>query len=202
MLSHVDFIMIRVKTILGKIFSLKFSDKQLFSSVTEQFRPHDVVCPICGAKSSCSSHGFYSRILISIENGSRMEASISIPRVFCHSCRHTHAILSDVLIPYASYSLRFILTVLWKYLHRTTSVETFCNTWQISISTLYGWIHLFEKQGSLWLGILHKFSVINDSSFLIICSLEDFPSAFFSRFRFSFMQVYKTSASSRAPNST
>ncbi len=194
------FTMIRVKTLLGKMFSLKISDQLLFTSSIQQQQMHELVCPACGAKTSCTSHDSYTRMLISIEQGDRVETIISVPRVLCHSCGHTHALLPDLLIPFGSYSLRFILSILWKYLHRTGSVERFCNTWQISISTLYGWIHLFEEQGSLWLGILQKISKLNTTAVEHICSLEDFPSAFFSRFHFSFMQVYKTTSFRCTPN--
>ena len=101
--------MIRVKTILGKLFSLKSSDFQLFSSVTDSYEAYQAVCPHCGAQHNCIYHESYQRDLISVENGKRVEYQVEIPRVRCQSCGRTHAILSDILIPFASYTLRFIL---------------------------------------------------------------------------------------------
>lgn len=181
-------IMIRVKTILGKIFSLKTSDRQLFSSAIQAFSPSRAVCPRCGAIGCCDFHDYYTRWLISIENDKRSDMLISIPRVLCRSCGHPHAILPDVLIPYGSYSLRFILVILDGYLARTSTVREFCASWGIAVSTLYGWIHLFEKQASLWLDILKQVKSLSASSIHEICSQDSLPAFFFERFGFSFLQ--------------
>jgi len=197
--------MIRVKTIPGKIFSLKTSDRQLFSSAIQAFSPSRAVCPHCGAIGCCHSHDSYPRWLISIENGRRSDAIISIPRVLCTSCDRTHAILPDVLIPYGSYSLRFILVILNAYLARTVTVQEFCASWGIAVSTLYDWIHLFEKQASLWLGVLKQVKRLNTLSLNEICSQDSFPASFFGRFRFSFLQFCqfcRTTLSRQAPDSS
>ena len=180
--------MIRVKTIFGKVFFLKTSDRQLFSSAIQAFSPSGEACPHCGAIGRCEFHDSYLRWLISIENGRRSDGLVSIPRVLCASCGRTHAILPDVLIPYGSYSLRFILVILNVYLARTSTVHEFCASWGIAVSTLYTWIHLFENQASLWLGILKELKHLTASSFDAICSQDTLPSSFFQRFGFSFLQ--------------
>lgn len=58
------------------------------------------------------------------------------------------------MVPYRSYSLRFILTVLRSYFLHRMSVEEICATYGIAISTLYQWKRLFLKQKALWLGAL------------------------------------------------
>lgn len=180
--------MIRVKTIFGKMFSLKTSDRQLFSLAIQAFSPSSEVCPHCGSIGRCEFHDSYTRWLISIESGRRTDGLVSIPRVICASCGRTHAILPDVLIPYGSYSLRFILVILNAYLARTSTVHAFCASWGIAVSTLYTWIHLFENQASLWLGALREVRCLKDSALHAICSQDSLPSSFFQRFGFSFLQ--------------
>ena len=139
--------MIREKTILCKLNQIKISDIQLLESYT----PSAKVCPDCGAVDCCSTHASYSRSMISISHGVRIEKELTIQRVLCSSCKKTHALLSDALIPFASYSLRFILHVLKAYITRTITVEKLCESFQIAISTLYKWIQLFISHTNLLL---------------------------------------------------
>ena len=194
--------MIRVKAIFGKIFSLKTSDRQLFSFAIQAFSPSDAVCPHCGAVGCCDFHSSYTRWLISIENGRRSDLIVSVPRVLCASCKRTHAILPDMLIPYGSYTLMFFLVILSGYLARTVTVQEFCASWGIAVSTLYDWIHLFEKQASLWLGILKEVKRLNTLSLNEICAQDSLPSSFHKRFGFSFLQPRRATLSGRAQNSS
>lgn len=194
--------MIRVKTILGKIFSLKTSDRQLFSSALQAFSPSRAVCPQCGAIGCCNFHDSYTRWLISIENGKRSDMLVSIPRVMCASCERTHAILPDVLIPYGSYTLRFILVILNSYLARTSTVQELCSSWGIAVSTLYGWVNLFQEQASVWLGAINEVKRLNTLSIDEICTQDSFPSAFHKKFGFSFLQPRRTTLSRRILDSS
>lgn len=198
----VHIIMIRVKAILGKIFSLKTSDRQLFSSAIQAFSPSGAVCPHCGAIGCCDFYDSYTRWLISIENGRRSDLIVSVPRVLCASCGRTHAILPDVLIPYGSYTLRFILVILSEYLKRAVTVQEFCASWGIAVSTLYDWVHLFEKQASLWLGILKEVKHLNTLSLNEICTQDSLPSSFHKRFGFSFFQSRRATLSRQVPDSS
>ncbi|WP_276624136.1 DUF6431 domain-containing protein [Syntrophomonas wolfei] len=69
--------------------------------------------------------------------------------MICKSCGHTHAILPEVIIPYRSYSILFILTVLRDYYTRSDDIWEIGDKYQIAVSTLYLWIHLFHWQG-IW----------------------------------------------------
>lgn len=62
---------------------------------------------------------------------------LRIPRVKCDSCGHTHAVLPEMLIPYSSYSIRFVLTVLKDYFLHAHTVEKICEMYQIAHSTFY-----------------------------------------------------------------
>ena len=61
----------------------------------------------------------------------------------------------EMLIPYSSYSLRFVLTVLEDYFLHVHTVEQICETYQIAHSTLYVFRNLFLSHKQLILGILN-----------------------------------------------
>ena len=128
----------------------------LFDQFMESFHIESETCPICKCKGSCSPHGFYKRKIIDFTTEGTTSVELTVRRVICHSCgrHHTHAILPDFIVPYASYGLFFILRVLGEYfLHRYT-IEQICSVYDISIPVLYRWIRLFREHKKSWLGLL------------------------------------------------
>ena len=115
--------MIRDITVFCKLNLISLSALQIFEQFQDNFRIKDCVCPISGAKHTCSPHDSYERYLISYESKQTIYYHVSITRVICESCGHTHAILPEVVIPYGSYSILFILTVLRDYYIRSSSVQ-------------------------------------------------------------------------------
>lgn len=112
-------------------------------------------CPYCGAKHPhWSDFASYERDLISWEKGLPVTYRITVTRIICSSCGHTHAILPEIIIPYGSYSLIFILTVLRDYYLAHMTVQELCDKYMIATSTLYAWKRLFLIHKKLWLGIL------------------------------------------------
>ena len=187
--------MVRHKSIFCKLNSILKTDKEIFDAAIKGFQIHKTICPGCGAKGRCKEHNSYYRLLITIEYGKRKKYYIEIPRVFCESCESTHAILPDVLIPYKSYSLRFILFILAKYLQRNCTVEVFCEHWDIAIATLYDWKDIFLEHASLWLGKLEEASVLCEKTLNSIRESEKSPRDFFEQYKFSFLQRMKTTHS-------
>ena len=84
---------------------------------------------------------------------------VTVQRYQCSSCGHTHALLSSALVPYSSYSLRFILMVLQAYFLHRACVRTICERAGISVSTLYRWKSLFLAHKALWLGALESLEI-------------------------------------------
>lgn len=179
--------MIRDKSILLKIKN-ESSDRFLLNRSIKGFRPSRMRCHICGAVGAHRKIRSYTRMMITVVDGERHEEEVLIPVFQCASCGHTHAILPDVLIPFRSYTLRFILTVLKAYLRRSGNVRDLCDHWQISTSTLYDWIHLFAGQFSAWRGILYKAIWLSCRALDVIENTPAFPSDFYSRLGFSFLQ--------------
>jgi len=157
-------LMIRVFTIFCKLNLKKLSAQALFSAAMQEFSMDKLSslilpCPFCKAKHpNWSYHASYKRYLISFEKGLPIVYEITITRLICSSCKHTHAILPEIIIPYGSYSLIFILNVLRDYYLSHMTVCTLCNKYQISPSTLYAWKHLFIIHKKLWLGFLEDIS--------------------------------------------
>ena len=181
--------MIRVETIICKLFLLKMSDKALLDSMAPSYS----VCPACGAKDCCyGHHDSYDRWMITIICGVRKEYLVTIQRAVCKSCGAPHALLPDILIPYSQYSLRFILCVLKAYASREGTVLDVCRQFSISASTLYKWRDLFEKHANLWLGILDRISQISVKDIEKFENIDRLPSVFFLRYGFSFLQKHRT----------
>ena len=187
-------IMIRVNAILCKLNSIKLSDISLFKTFCDYSLTTGIKCPHCGNTSELKRHSAYERTLISISEGKRQEHTVSVTRVKCH-CGKTSALIPDLLIPYGSYSIRFVLFVLWKYLTRIKTVEALCDEFHISKSTLYHWTHTFISQYNLWFGVMKEIDTLTYSSLQRFSSIASFPGLFFKRFHFSLFQNHQTTIS-------
>lgn len=188
-------IMIRQKTVLIKLFLIIISDRVLLAAMQPSYK----TCPACSAVGCCKPHDIYERWVFSIFDGARVEYLLSVQRVICKSCGSTHALLSDILIPYSSYSLRFILHVLRAYFYRGCTVAQLCEHFSIGTTTLYNWIHLFNEHANLWLSALKQVHQLSIQALDYFENIDKLPSAFFQRYGFSFLQNRKTTHCSRSP---
>jgi len=183
--------MIRLFTTFSKLNFLNLSDVQLFLQATQKLSLRSHPCPYCGAKSpSWSLHGTYDRYLISFEKGITENHHITIGRLICSSCEHTHAVLPEILIPYSSYGLLFVIRILRDYYGGSLTVAKLCDKYQVSVSTLYAWKQLLLLHKKLWLGILED-SILSITDFLaIIPSMNSSENLhlFFQSQSFSFLQ--------------
>lgn len=137
--------MIRKNLLLCKIFRIKTSSKSLFDSYMAKFQPHLETCPICGSTGNCHIHDYYGRSIIDFQTSKREKSDLCVMRVFCDSCEHAHAILPDVIIPYSSYSLLFILRLLGQYFAGRFTIEQLCERYQISTKQFYKWLSLWKS---------------------------------------------------------
>ena len=114
-----------------------------------------LVCPFCSAKKSLSKFSSYKRHLVTYENNNVQNNVITISRYICSSCKHTHAILPAVIIPYLSFSFKFTISIIYDYLlKKFKSVEALCEHYHIAISTFYRIFNKFKEHKKLWLGLL------------------------------------------------
>ena len=200
-------IMIRAFTIFCKLNFIKLSALEMFTEAIQDFSKEKLPtlvypCPFCGAKHPQWSHfASYERNLISFERGSSVIYTITVSRIICSSCGHTHAILPEIIIPYSSYSLVFVLTVLRDYYLSHMTVQALCDKYMIATSTLYAWKRLFQIHKKLWLGILEDAatSPLTFLSSLPSLATSDDLAIFFQRHAQSFLQgVTKTAYFSSA----
>lgn len=151
--------MIRLFMNLCKCFqSIKCNDDyQIYLSYTNNFNPDVIVCPFpsCGAKGKYNKCGSYIRTLICYESGNVERYEITVPRIECTSCGHSHALLSPVIIPYSPFSFHFVISLLYDFTtHKYNTVTDLCLEYDISVSTLYRIYHRFIEDQKLMLGMM------------------------------------------------
>lgn len=96
-------------------------------------------CPSCGApKETFHKDGHYERDFICYEAGTPVYHRITIYCVECSSCGHSHALEPSVIVPYSSFSLTFLMNIIYaKLTKRFLTVEQLCDHFGISVSTYY-----------------------------------------------------------------
>lgn len=193
--------MIRKNSLFCKIIRIKKTSVQLFNEFMLSYSWENETCPWCGSKGNCVSHGSYTRSMNDFVHGKIVYGEACVLRVRCTSCRHTHAILPDVIIPYAVYGLFFILRVLAEYFLHLYTVEKLCTRFGISASTLYRFRDIFLSQKQLWLGLLVCAETTPSAFIKDICLLAQYSTSFACRFVLlsarSFLQSHKNYANYR-----
>ena len=193
--SHlITITMIRKNALLCKLIRIKTSSKFIFDSYMNNYQPQLEICPICNSQGNCRIHAYYNRSVIDFKYGHKVKSSLCVQRLICDSCGHTHAVLPDVLIPYASYSLMFILRVLGEFFLGTTSIEALCEKLSITSMQFYKWLQLWKQHKQLWLGILSDMQTSNWvflKSLILTEAYSDFGTAFCRQFSCSFLQAHK-----------
>ena len=160
----------------------------------EHFHPELETCPICGSNGNCHIHDYYGRSIIDFKAGTQKKSDLCVLRVFCDSCNHAHAILPDIIIPYSSYSLFFVLRILGEYFAGLYTIEQLCERYGISQNQLFRWLALFRIHKQKWLGLLSD-AEVPDFSFLKSLtssgSYSSFSMGFVLRFTHSFLQSHR-----------
>jgi hypothetical protein len=185
--------MIRKNALLCKLIHIKTSSKSLFQSCMATFQPELETCPACRSTGNCHVHDYYDRSIIDLKNGQQKRSSLCILRLLCSSCRKTHAVLPDILIPYSGYSLLFILRLLGEYFSGSASIERLCEKYKISKKQLYKWLDLWIIHKQEWLGVLADAECSNLTFWKSITSTvnySDFAMNFYRCFQISFLQSH------------
>jgi len=195
-------IMIRLFKALCKALLNKISEEEAFLTMTREFSCYGAGCPICGAAGKLSDHGEYERNQVTIADGIIIESRVSAKRVKCESCKVSHALLPDTLIPHSPYTLVFKLTVLIAFFDRDTTVEKLCERFKIAISTLYEWKKLMAAHKDYMLGVLisRKTPALAFLRGLLGSSnISESLHSFFHIYGFSFMQGASAPAARSVP---
>lgn len=130
--------MLRFFRMIKKFYSLHISEFDLYMSYVKSFNPLDFPCPKCHCKyPGWKHHDYYPRYIISFENKKVKCHHVAVERLLCSSCDHTHAVIPEFLVPYRSYSLFFILTVLKEHFTKNLTIARICEKYTIAVSTFY-----------------------------------------------------------------
>ena len=184
--------MLRKITPFGKLFFDKASAVDIYNIFYARFQIKTETCPCCKSTGECRIHGYYRRRLIDYYNGEIKSSRIRVLRVKCKTCGHTHAVLPDIIVPYAQYTIRFICRVLSEKLTTGSTIEAICEKFNISKRTLNRFLALYKGHKALWLGSLESKETPHAKFLTFIGStyerFSDFMRAFSGKFVFSFMQ--------------
>lgn len=165
----------------------------MFGSYMDSFRPELETCPVCGSKGNCHIHAYYSRKIVDFIYGKPVRTQVIILRLLCESCTHTHAILPDIIIPYSTYSLFFLLRIMAEHFLGISTVDQLCERFGITRNQFYKWKALFHKHKQEWLGLLESMET-SDAAFLKELTMKtdysDFASGFFRKSHLSFLQSH------------
>ena len=183
--------MIRYFANLCKAVLKNLNDDAIFEDATNKFQCRENKCPRCGVVGRLSPYSDYSRGFVYRRDEKTFNRRIRPLRFKCASCKSTHALLPDIIIPYSPYTLTFMLTVLIAYFERDTTVIMICERFEIAVSTLYAWKERLSAHMGLLLGILAslKAPALEFLRGLIESDdISDVLRGFYRRYAFSFLQ--------------
>lgn len=195
--------MIRKNALFCKIIRIKTSSKFIFDSYMALFQPRLETCPICGSTGNCHIHDYYNRSIIDFSAGRQVKSSLCILRVFCDSCQHAHAVLPDMIIPYSTFSLFFVLRILGEYFAGLYTIEQLCERYDISRNQLFKWLGLWKTHKQEWLGLLADAGTANLSFLNMLVASDDYSSfsmMFIRKLACSFLQAHKNPVLIRPEN--
>ena len=192
--GHINTIMIRKNALFCKLIRIKKSSKVLFESYMASFCTERETCPICGSSGNCHIHAYYGRRIIDFIHGKPVTQEITVLRLVCVSCGHTHAVLPDMIIPYSGYGLFFILRVLAEAFLDRSSVEALCERFRITRNQFYKWKQIFSQHKQEWLGMLEHSETSGLDFLLGIARLPEyslFSGGFADKTAYSFLQSHR-----------
>ena len=189
-------IMIRLYLNICKAFhKIKhMNDYDIHSFMEDSCFSEAPACPSCSApQSKYQRNGSYRRHFVCYEDGSVCSHTITIRSVRCSSCMRSHAMLVSVIIPWSSYSLGFIISLLYARVTRKfPSVLSLCEHFDISESTYYRLRKRFTLDSKELLAALNTLMVVLDLMESLFSSdptdIHSALSLFFKSTGYSFMQ--------------
>ena len=156
---------IMIKFLSKKINRFDVNNLEIFSSYTEKqkyiqsFMPditdlHINVCPCCHAKNKLIKYGTYERNLSILVNDNVENYIVSVQRVICTSCNHTHALLLDFIVPYKIMALPSIAKIVQRA--SVSSAYKLAEAIKVSVQLIYTYI-------AIVLAFFNDFRVLNNS---------------------------------------
>ena len=159
-------------TPFGKLFFDENTAEDLYDMFCSNFRKEMGVCPCCNSTGNCGVHGYYARHLVDYYKGKIRTKRIRILRLLCKTCKHTHAVLPDIIVPYAQYTIRFICRVVSEKLKSAKTIDAICRKFDIAYKTLYRFLEVFKEHKALWFGVVESAETSQVQFLNIMCAFE------------------------------
>ena len=90
-------------------------------------------CPYCNS-TDLIKWGQYERNIIYLVNNESRSKVISVKRVKCKSCNHTHALLPEGIVPYKQHTLK---TIIESIINKTDVSENLIKKWKKQINKIF-----------------------------------------------------------------
>lgn len=113
-----------------------------------------IICPCCHAKNKLIKFGTYERNLSCLLDNSIENYRVTVNRVICKSCLHTHALLPNFIIPYKIMAIFSIAKIVQNA--TKSSVYQLSQIINLSYQYIYSLIALI-------LGFFDDFKILNNS---------------------------------------
>lgn len=101
------------------ITSKEYNQKIFIESTTHTFSA--CKCEHCGAMGRFHRHASYSRYFITFDAEIPQVETLQILRVQCLSCKKTHGVLPQDVIPFQIHSMNYILLLLYTFYNKSNS---------------------------------------------------------------------------------
>ena len=112
------------------------------------------ICPCCHAKNKLIKYGTYERNISILEDDEINNYRISVQRVICNSCNHTHALLPNFIVPYKIMALFSIARIVQSV--SVTSAYKLAEIINLSVQMIYKYI-------AIVLAFFDDFRILNNS---------------------------------------
>lgn len=112
------------------------------------------ICPCCHAKNKLIKYGKYERNLSILEDNDVNNYRISVQRVMCKSCGHTHALLPNFIVPYKIMALFSIAQVVQRVV--TSSAYKLAESINLSVQMIYTYL-------AIVLAFFTDFKILNNT---------------------------------------
>lgn len=116
-------------------------NQKTYDQVIDNLQICTLQCPSCKHHGSFKKHGYYRRYIKA--NGECIE--LTILRLICSECGHTHAILIDAIVPYSQYLLVDQFDVITSIDDRAKLCEIMDDNYYIDDSIIYRIRKRYEK---------------------------------------------------------
>lgn len=159
--------------------------QSLMPDITDIYRN---VCPCCHAKEKLIKYGTYERNISILIDNDIENYRVSIQRVICTSCNHTHALLPNFIVPYKIMAIFSISQIVKRA--SISSAYKLAETINLSVQMIYSYI-------AIVLAFFDNFRILNNSK--EYCYTQNFNKKYFltncvefstSNYRFDFFEFY------------